>query len=353
MTTLENIRLCDNEYISILEVIQAQKIKLRETSYHAISAKYINSFPKKQDESVNQETPSATSTDEVTEVGEIVVLHPILVEMYNRVQNGKYKAIKVKESMYDNITAKGANVEHSDNVVENFSADTTPVENVSVEEQAIMEESVQSVELPQEDVTKVSRNGASAAKVEKYMASFNEEVVTDEDQVMNTESIVSPTVIEEENARPVSIVAPERIVEEATKDNDLDTNVDFTFDKENITDVVTDLGQLKEYLARITELKRIAEEAKEQELAEKEAAERAEQEAITTRDTLQKTAEELAAHQKALIEQTEASQAQANLYATQRDEYLAERDEYTTAINDMLAVMGNENSNSVLKGRGM
>lgn len=334
MTTLENIVLRECDYGYAKEISVAQKIKLRDASYAAISVIYSTSS--------KDSTSTVTKEDIITDIKEVMILLPIeeVTKILGRVETEGSKALKVKPPMYENISNKGLHVKSMDKEIESPMQQPISMEQITAESADEIVQKMLSQEETDEENVRISRNGAAMAKVEKYI-----EMSPNEENKEN--GIIPPTVIEEQNARPVSrevpVVVPERNSE--SEEKELESTQDFTLDPEKITSVIVDLGQLREYLAKTAELKKAAQQAKEEEIQAKAAAERAERETASTRDELRKTAEEFAAHQQSLIAQAEESQAQAHLYDTKRDECLAEQAEYREAISDMLAVMGTSTNN--------
>lgn len=361
MTVLENVGLCDNGYIELQEIQPAQKIKLREPSYKAISAQYAAFVPSEKSVEDEEPTHNVNPVQTSIEIDKVVAINPrvaemlYLLEIEGMIKSQAYKALKVNDSMCDNMR------KNSTNGIDIAAAQVaTTIEPVTDLEEKQPENNVPEVTEETQQVPetanefKASRNGAVIAKVEKYAA----EVVPTESVIEDTVT-VSPTVIESESARPVSrdvpLVAPERIAIEEKKEQLISPKVEeenpASILNVSFLDNINSLADLREYLAKTARLKQEAEQAKTKEEEAKKSAERAEQEAANSRTEFVRTAEMIAAHQENLIAQTEQSNAQAHMYEEKRDEFEAERDEYEKAINDMLAVMGDSKADS--KGRVM
>lgn len=357
MTALENIVLCDNGYREVQEVKTAQKIKLRSVSYDTISTKYVTFTGKTTG---IQDTSSQPVSD--VEITNVVAISPTVAEMIKLLEiRGKiigigHKALKVKPIMYDNMKRNStsdsdiAAIEEQAQASSSLHKDTPTVEPILDPEA--------NTTLPEEDRFRVSRNGATAAKVEKYIEPSQQiefvpetktiEPVIEPEQPSPETRTVSPVVIEKENSRPLSrdvpLVAPERIdkiVEEKIQESAKEPTLEG-LEKISTAININNLEILREYLAKTAQLKAEAEKAKKEEAEAKESAERAEKEAADSRNELVKTAERIAAHQETLIVQTEQSHTQASIYEAKRDEYEAERNEYQKAIDDMLAIMEEE-----------
>lgn len=355
MTALENIVLRDRDNGYVKEINAAQKIKLRDSSYATISIIYLTS--------PSTDMSTIIKEDTATDIAEVMILLPIaeILKILEKVETEGSKALKVKPSMYANISDKGAHVEDTDKkfqfpVEHSMDINSIATENSEEVELVSTQEIPQSEEASEENI-RISRNGAAMAKVERYTAMPHMEESENAATATSENSVLPPTMIEEQSARPVSreipVVSPIRENKTEENEKELETVTDSTLNPENITSVMIDLGQLREYLAKTAELKRAAQQAKEEEMQARAAAERAEQEAASTRDKLRKTAEEFAVHQQNLIAQTEQSQEQATLYDAMRNESLAEKAEYEEAISDMLAVMGTATTVNSTKERVM
>ena len=355
MTALENIVLCDNGYREVQEVKTAQKIKLRSVSYDTISTKYVT-FTGNTTKIQNTSSQQPVSDVEITSV---VAISPAVAEMIKLLEiRGKiigmgHKALKVKPIMYDNMKRNSTSAQDIAEI-EKQAQSSFSLPEVPPTVEPILEPKV-NPSLAEGDRFRVSRNGSTAAKVEKYIepsqqVEFAPEVKTIEpviesEQPSLEDRTVSPVVIEKENSRPLSrdvpLVAPERvdkIVEEKIQESAKSSTLEG-FENISTTININNLEILREYLAKTAQLKAEAEKAKREEAEAKESAERAEREAADSRNELVKTAEKIAAHQETLIAQTEQSHNQASIYEAKRDEYEAEKNEYQKAIDDMRAIM--------------
>lgn len=356
MTVLENIELCDNGCTEVRELTVAQKIRLRTPSYGTISAQYQKflspqNAPKMEYE-VPQENNNATGVQSDIEIVSVVALNPriaemiMLLELNGRITSDGSKALKIKPTMYTNMKK---NAEYR-----NLQEETASDLDSNIQGQ-LEEPSTELIEMDASEESKVSKNGVTAAKIEKFAPVMEE----------TKETVISPLVVEEQNARPVSrevpLVTPERELADTqqqkenilpTKDGEINqVQEENLIEKDNLPDNVTDLAAIKEYLEKTARLKREAEQAKEAEAEAKMNAEKAEQEVADRRDEFRKTAERIAAHQEELIAQKEKSQEQATMYDNKRGEYESESAEYQKAINDMLALIGDSKEDN--KGKVM
>lgn len=357
MTVLENIELCDNGCTEVRELTVAQKIRLRTPSYGTISAQYQNFLSSqaaaKMENEVPKENNNAPSVQSDIEIVSVVALNPriaemlMLLEMQGRIKSDGYKALKIKPTMHANMEK---NAEYK-----KVQEETARVLGSNIQGE-LEEPSTELIEMAASEESKVSKNGVTAAKIEKFATVMEE----------TKETVISPLVVEEQNARPVSrevpLVAPERELADTqqqkedilptTKDGEINqVQEENLIEKDNLPDNITDLAAIKEYLEKTARLKREAEQAKEAEAEAKMNAEKAEQEAADRRDEFRKTAERIAAHQEELIAQKEKSQEQATMYDNKRGEYESESAEYQKAINDMLALIGDSKEDS--KGKVM
>lgn len=351
MTVLENVELCAKPHTELQEVNSAQKIKLRNSSYSAIINQYL-AFTTKIGEQENQTVNVGVMSEPTAEVIQVVAVNPRIAEIINllevkgRLRSEGYKALKIKPVMHDCIK------KNSESGKENIAQPVVP-ESVEENKDAELEGQQQTADVilpvskPETDLFKVTKNESSAAKLEKYTQepkTVEVEETKEELIVSEEEKAVSPTVIETESARPISravpIIAPERSHEEATE---------ITYDPKQTAEAIstalsniTSLGQLRECLARTAELKQAAEQAKTKATTAKESVERAEKEREDSKEKMLRTAEKIAAHQESLIAEAEQSNAQASMYEARRGELEAETAEYQKAIDDMLALIGDE-----------
>lgn len=352
MTVLENVELCAKSHTELQEVNSAQKIKLRNSSYSAIINQYL-AFVNQIGEAENQTV--GVMSEPTAEVIQVVAINPRVAEIINllevkgRLKSEGYKALKIKPVMHDCIKKNSESVQ--ENVAQPVVTESSKEENKSVELEAQQEQQTVEAILPESkpetDLFKVTKNESSAAKLEKYTQApktveaeeTKEELIAPEE-----EKVVSPTVIEAESARPISraipLIAPERSHEEAKE---------ITYNPKQTAEAIstalsdiTSLGQLRECLARTAELKQAAEQAKNKATTAKEGAERAEREREDSKEKMLRTAEKIAAHQESLIAEAEQSNAQASMYEARRGELEAETAEYQKAIDDMLALIGDE-----------
>lgn len=371
MTALENIELCDKGYAEVRQVQTAQKIKLRNSSYAAIS-NYYAVFAKKTAE-VGDMQVSAASIDSVTvsapatvsevasdvTITNVVAINPKVAEMINlleiegRINSTGHKALKLKPIMYDMIKKNSTSEKEIQKAVELAQVEVASVTEakpiVEVQEAGIVSEVNQAAESALGNVEddmqfRANRNGAAVAKVEKYMIPEERNVISP--TVVEEVKVIPPTVIEEELARPVSrevpLIAPERFTASTDEKKVKVEPVIHADSIDSVLDNINNLDELREYLATTIKLKNQAEQAKNKESEARASALRAEQEAANSRDQFVQTAKSLAAHQESLIAQTEQSKAQTSIYEAKKGEFEAERDEYQKAINDMLAVMGDD-----------
>ena len=350
MTVLENTVLCDNGYGEVQGIKSPQKIKLRSVSYAGIIDKYT-SFTKEAT-AINDSTVLVPSTKEDAIV---IVDLPLL-----RAMHVQHKALKVKSTMFDNIKRNGLNVEKQpEDTVE-----------VVVEQPAPLEDSE---ELGAD--FKALRNGATSAKIEKYMA-YNPQdeavavsEVTQAPEVENEPEAISPVTIEQESSRPISrtvpLIAPERVevkTEELGKTEEVvaeeaPQEVYQESAKESaraalanpmeLTDILdlNNMESLRAYLVQTMELKKEAATAKQQEEEARESAAQAERETEGSRDALAMATERVVALQESLKAQAEQSYNQTNMYISRKAELEAEKSEIDKTLgemNDMLAMSSEE-----------
>lgn len=350
MTVLENTVLCDNGYGEVQGIKSPQKIKLRSVSYAGIIDKYT-SFTKEAT-AINDSTVLVPSTKEDAIV---IVDLPLL-----RAMHVQHKALKVKSTMFDNIKRNGLNVEKQ------------PEDTVEVvaEQQAPLEDSE---ELGAD--FKALRNGATSAKIEKYMAYDPQDEavavseVTQAPEVENEPEAISPVTIEQESSRPISrtvpLIAPERVevkTEELGKTEEVvaeeaPQEVYQESAKESaraalanpmeLTDILdlNNMESLRAYLVQTMELKKEAATAKQQEEEARESAAQAERETEGSRDALAMATERVVALQESLKAQAEQSYNQTNMYISRKAELEAEKSEIDKTLgemNDMLAMSSEE-----------
>lgn len=350
MTVLENTVLCDNGYGEVQGIKSPQKIKLRSVSYAGIIDKYT-SFTKEA-VAINDSTVLVPSTKEDAIV---IVDLPLL-----RAMHVQHKALKVKPAMFDNIKRNGLNVQKQpEDIVEVVEEQPAPLEN--------------SEELGAD--FKALRNGATSAKIEKYMA-YNPQdeavavsEVTQDSEVGNEPETVSPVTIEQESSRPISrvvpLIAPERVevkTEELGKADEVvvdapQEEVYYESAKESaraalanpmeLTDILdlNNMESLRAYLVQTMELKKEAATAKQQEEAARESVAQAEKETEGSRDALAMATERVVALQESLKAQAEQSYNQTNMYISRKAELEAEKSEIDKTLgemNDMLAMTSEE-----------
>ena len=350
MTVLENTVLCDNGYGEVQGIKSPQKIKLRSVSYAGIIDKYA-SFTKEAT-AINDSTVLVPSTKEDAIV---IVDLPLL-----RAMHVQHKALKVKSTMFDNIKRNGLNVEKQpEDTVE-----------VAAEQQAPLEDSE---ELGAD--FKALRNGATSAKIEKYMAYDPQDEavavseVTQAPEVENEPEAISPVTIEQESSRPISrtvpLIAPERVevkTEELGKTEEVvaeeaPQEVYQESAKESaraalanpmeLTDILdlNNMESLRAYLVQTMELKKEAATAKQQEEEARESAAQAERDTEGSRDALAMATERVVALQESLKAQAEQSYNQTNMYISRKAELEAEKSEIDKTLgemNDMLAMSSEE-----------
>lgn len=350
MTVLENTVLCDNGYGEVQGIKSPQKIKLRSVSYAGIIDKYT-SFTKEAT-AINDSTVLVPSTKEDAIV---IVDLPLL-----RAMHVQHKALKVKSTMFDNIKRNGLNVEKQpEDTVEVVAEQPAPLED--------------SEELGAD--FKALRNGATSAKIEKYMAYDPQDEavavseVTQAPEVENEPEAISPVTIEQESSRPISrtvpLIAPERVevkTEELGKTEEVvaeeaPQEVYQESAKESaraalanpmeLTDILdlNNMESLRAYLVQTMELKKEAATAKQQEEEARESAAQAERETEGSRDALAMATEKVVALQESLKAQAEQSYNQTNMYISRKAELEAEKSEIDKTLgemNDMLAMSSEE-----------
>lgn len=350
MTVLENTVLCDNGYGEVQGIKSPQKIKLRSVSYAGIIDKYT-SFTKEAT-AINDSTVLVPSTKEDAIV---IVDLPLL-----RAMHVQHKALKVKSTMFDNIKRNGLNVEKQpEDTVEVVAEQPVPLED--------------SEELGAD--FKALRNGATSAKIEKYMAYDPQDEavavseVTQAPEVENEPEAISPVTIEQESSRPISrtvpLIAPERVevkTEELGKTEEVvaeeaPQEVYQESAKESaraalanpmeLTDILdlNNMESLRAYLVQTMELKKEAATAKQQEEEARESAAQAERETEGSRDALAMATERVVALQESLKAQAEQSYNQTNMYISRKAELEAEKSEIDKTLgemNDMLAMSSEE-----------
>lgn len=350
MTVLENTVLCDNGYGEVQGIKSPQKIKLRSVSYAGIIDKYT-SFTKEAT-AINDSTVLVPSTKEDAIV---IVDLPLL-----RAMHVQHKALKVKSTMFDNIKRNGLNVEKQpEDTVEVVAEQPAPLED--------------SEELGAD--FKALRNGATSAKIEKYMAYDPQDEavavseVTQAPEVENEPEAISPVTIEQESSRPISrtvpLIAPERVevkTEELGKTEEVvaeetPQEVYQESAKESaraalanpmeLTDILdlNNMESLRAYLVQTMELKKEAATAKQEEEAARESVAQAEKETEGSRDALAMATERVVALQESLKAQAEQSYNQTNMYISRKAELEAEKSEIDKTLgemNDMLAMSSEE-----------
>lgn len=350
MTVLENTVLCDNGYGEVQGIKSPQKIKLRSVSYAGIIDKYA-SFTKEAT-AINDSTVLVPSTKEDAIV---IVDLPLL-----RAMHVQHKALKVKSTMFDNIKRNGLNVEKQpEDTVEVVAEQPAPLED--------------SEELGAD--FKALRNGATSAKIEKYMAYDPQDEavavseVTQAPEVENEPEAISPVTIEQESSRPISrtvpLIAPERVevkTEELGKTEEVVAEeapqevyqesakesaraaLDNPMELTDILDL-NNMESLRAYLVQTMELKKEAATAKQQEEEARESAAQAEKETEGSRDALAMATERVVALQESLKAQAEQSYNQTNMYISRKAELEAEKSEIDKTLgemNDMLAMSSEE-----------
>lgn len=350
MTVLENTVLCDNGYGEVQGIKSPQKIKLRSVSYAGIIDKYA-SFTKEAT-AINDSTVLVPSTKEDAIV---IVDFPLL-----RAMHVQHKALKVKSTMFDNIKRNGLNVEKQpEDTVEVVAEQPAPLED--------------SEELGAD--FKALRNGATSAKIEKYMAYDPQDEavavseVTQAPEVENEPEAISPVTIEQESSRPISrtvpLIAPERVevkTEELGKTEEVVAEeapqevyqesakesaraaLDNPMELTDILDL-NNMESLRAYLVQTMELKKEAATAKQQEEEARESAAQAEKETEGSRDALAMATERVVALQESLKAQAEQSYNQTNMYISRKAELEAEKSEIDKTLgemNDMLAMSSEE-----------
>lgn len=349
MTVLENTVLCDNGYGEVQGIKSPQKIKLRSVSYAGIIDKYT-SFTKEAT-AINDSTVLVPSTKEDAIV---IVDLPLL-----RAMHVQHKALKVKSTMFDNIKRNGLNVEKQpEDTVEVVAEQPAPLED--------------SEELGAD--FKALRNGATSAKIEKYMAYDPQDEavavseVTQAPEVENEPEAISPVTIEQESSRPISrtvpLIAPERVevkTEELGKTEEVAEEAPQEVYQESakesaraalanpmeLTDILdlNNMESLRAYLVQTMELKKEAATAKQQEEEARESAAQAERETEGSRDALAMATERVVALQESLKAQAEQSYNQTNMYISRKAELEAEKSEIDKTLgemNDMLAMSSEE-----------
>ena len=351
MTVLENTVLCDNGYGEVQGIKSPQKIKLRSVSYAGIIDKYT-SFTKEAT-AINDSTVLVPSTKEDAIV---IVDLPLL-----RAMHVQHKALKVKSTMFDNIKRNGLNVEKQpEDTVEVVAEQPVPLED--------------SEELGAD--FKALRNGATSAKIEKYMAYDPQDEavavseVTQAPEVENEPEAISPVTIEQESSRPISrtvpLIAPERVEvkteeleksEEEVAEETPQEEMYHESAKESaraalanpmeLTDILdlNNMESLRAYLVQTMELKKEAATAKQEEEAARESVAQAEKETEGSRDALAMATERVVALQESLKAQAEQSYNQTNMYISRKAELEAEKSEIDKTLgemNDMLAMTSEE-----------
>ena len=350
MTVLENTVLCDNGYGEVQGIKSPQKIKLRSVSYAGIIDKYT-SFTKEAT-AINDSTVLVPSTKEDAIV---IVDLPLL-----RAMHVQHKALKVKSTMFDNIKRNGLNVEKQpEDTVEVVAEQPAPLED--------------SEELGAD--FKALRNGATSAKIEKYMAYDPQDEavavseVTQAPEVENEPEAISPVTIEQESSRPISrtvpLIAPERVEvkteelgkteevvaeeapQEAYQESAKESARAALANPMELTDILdlNNMESLRAYLVQTMELKKEVATAKQQEEAARESAAQAEKETEGSRDALAMATERVVALQESLKAQAEQSYNQTNMYISRKAELEAEKSEIDKTLgemNDMLAMSSEE-----------
>ena len=366
MSILSNVELLSVELGTIKLSSDSKKIKFKQESYSNIIKKYTDFCKNAVIPNENPETNEMSNQENIQPIStpESIVVHienkkyEELECQHARLKNrifmlkvegrllpqlvGK-RALKIKDSMKQNMLSNNA-------ISCNTDIDASKVEEHKVEEETQSEE------------IKVTKNGAANAKIEKYSEDSydtNENIikpmqakpiidivndlkninnkfklVTEED--VEKPTAISPTVIEKNTARPISV----------EENDNKKENTDFKG--------IVAPSQLKEYLAKTEQLKaQLSEAQKNVETAkadaikakEKAAAEKKEAEAV--QEELMETIKKLEKHNEELEKEKLAKEEEARKYSEESQEYIAKEKEYSSmqqeyknTINEMLAAIG-------------
>ena len=359
MSILSNVELLSVELGTIKLSSDSKKIKFKQESYSNIIKKYTDFCKNAVIPNENPETNEMSNQENIQPIStpESIVVHienkkyEELECQHARLKNrifmlkvegrllpqllGK-RALKIKDSMKQNMLSNNA-------ISCNTDIDSSKVEEHKVEEETQSEE------------IKVTKNGAANAKIEKYSEDSydtNENIikpmqakpiidivndlkninnkfklVTEED--VEEPTTVSPTVIEKNTARPISV----------EENDNKKENTDFKG--------IVAPSQLKEYLAKTEQLKaQLSEAQKNVETAkadaikakEKAAAEKKEAEAV--QEELMETNEELEKEKLAKEEEARKYSEESQEYIAKEKEYSSMQQEYKNTINEMLAAIG-------------
>lgn len=362
MSILSNVELLSVELGTIKLSSDSKKIKFKQESYSNIIRKYTDFCKNIVIPRENPETNQISNSENVQPISmpESIVIH-IENKNYEKLEckNVRLKdrvfMLKVEGRLLPQLVGKRA-LKIKDSMKQNMLLNNSIACNASVD--------APEVEETQPEKIKITKNGSANAKIEKYsedshvitenaikpmqakpiidivndLKNINNKfkLVTDEEEKEKEKSVVSPIVIEETVARPISI-----------EENDDKT------ENANFKSIVAP-NQLKEYLARAEKLKvQLSEAQKNVETAkvdaikakEKAAAEKKEAEAV--QEELMETIKKLEKHNEELEKERLAKEAEARKYFEESQEYIAKEKEYSSmqqeyknTINEMLAVIG-------------
>lgn len=359
MSIISNVELLSVELGTIKLSSDSKKIKFKQESYSNIIRKYTDFCKNILIPRENPETNQMSNSENIQPISmpESIVIH-IENKNYEKLEckNVRLKdrvfMLKVEGRLLPQLVGKRA-LKIKDSMKQNMLLNNSIACNASVD--------APEVEERQPEEIKITKNGSANAKIEKYSENSHAitenaikpmqakpiiDIVNDLKNINNkfklvTEEekekpVVSPTVIEETVARPISI-----------EENDDKT------ENANFKSIVAP-NQLKEYLARAEKLKvQLSEAQKNVETAkvdaikakEKAAAEKKEAEAV--QEKLMETIKKLEKHNEELEKERLAKEAEARKYFEESQEYIAKEKEYSSmqqeyknTINEMLAVIG-------------
>lgn len=365
MSIISNVELLSVELDTIKLSSDSKKIKFKQESYSNIIRKYTDFCKNIVIPRENPETNQMSNSENVQPISvpESIVVH-IENKNYEKLEckNVRLKdrvfMLKVEGRLLPQLVGKRA-LKVKDSMKQNMLLNNSIACNAGVDTSEVDEHKVEETQ-PEE--IKITKNGSTNAKIEKYsedshvitenvikpmqakpiidivndLKNINNKfkLVTDEEE--KAKSIVSPIVIEETVARPISI-----------EENDDKT------ENANFKSIVAP-SQLKEYLAKAEQLKAQLNEAQKNvetakadaiKAKEKAAAEKKEAEAV--QEELMETIKKLEKHNEELEKERLAKEAEARKYSEESQEYIAKEKEYSSmqqeyknTINEMLAVIG-------------
>lgn len=366
MSILSSVELLKAELGTVKLSSDSKKIKFKQESYTNIISKYDTFCKKTMIPTVPQETNQIPIQDNIQPISmpESIVVH-IENKNYEKLEckhdrlKERIFILKVEGRLLPQLSGKRA-LKIKENMKNNMLLNNAKAYNEAL--------NIEKPEEQVEDEVRVTKNASSSAKIEKYsdvqenstestikpmeakpiidivneLKNINNKFKLDTTEEDKEKITVSPTIIEENVARPISM-----------ENNELEQNKEVNIKKETKNNMVVP-EQFKEYLAKAEQLKAELSEAQKhvetakadaQKAKEKAAAEKKEAEAV--QEELMETIKKLERHNEALEKEKLAKEEEAKKYSEESKEYIAKEQEYSSmqqeyknTINEMLAVIG-------------